>query len=158
MPLVIVNNNNDSIGQGFHVQAGTPHAEIHALREAGKKAKGATAYVTLEPCSHYGRTPPCAEALIKAQVSRVVIAMTDPNPNVSGNGIRMLQDAGIEVSSDIMSAESAALNPGFIKRMLTGKPYVRVKLGISVDGKIALQNGKRHEIYYWLMLIDTVPI
>ncbi len=138
---VIVNNNNESIGQGFHVQAGTPHAEVHALREAGKSAKGATAYVTLEPCSHYGRTPPCAEALIKAQVSRVVIAMTDPNPNVSGNGIRMLQDAGIEVSSDIMSAESAALNPGFIKRMLTGKPYVRVKLGISVDGKIALQNG-----------------
>lgn len=142
---VIVDENNTLIGQGFHIKAGTPHAEVHALREAASNrkqgARGATAYVTLEPCSHYGRTPPCAEALVKAQVSRVVIAMTDPNPTVSGNGIRILQDNGIEVVSDVMAAESAALNPGFIKRMLTGRPFVRVKLGISLDGKIALGNG-----------------
>ena len=138
---VIVNQNNQCIGEGFHIQAGTPHAEIHALRQAGTNAKGATAYVTLEPCSHYGRTPPCAEALINAQVGRVVVAMTDPNPKVSGNGIRMLKEAGIEVTSDIMPEQAAALNAGFIKRMRTGKPYVRVKLGISLDGKIALNNG-----------------
>ncbi|MEL7387862.1 MAG: bifunctional diaminohydroxyphosphoribosylaminopyrimidine deaminase/5-amino-6-(5-phosphoribosylamino)uracil reductase RibD [Pseudomonadota bacterium] len=142
---VIVDENNELIGEGFHVQAGTPHAEVHALAQAkqarAQGAKGATAYVTLEPCSHYGRTPPCAEALVNAQVARVVVAMTDPNPNVSGNGIRKLQDAGIDVVSDVMAAEAAALNPGFIKRMLTGKPYVRAKLGISLDGKIALQNG-----------------
>ena len=142
---VIVDKNNQLLGQGYHVQAGTPHAEVHALRQASKArsngAKGATAYVTLEPCSHFGRTPPCAKALIEAQVARVVVAMTDPNPNVCGNGINMLQAAGIEVVSDVMAAEAAALNPGFTKRMLTGKPFVRVKLGISLDGKIALQNG-----------------
>ena len=142
---VVVDENNQLLGQGYHVQAGTPHAEVHALRQASKArsngAKGATAYVTLEPCSHFGRTPPCAKALIEAQVARVVVAMTDPNPNVCGNGINMLQAAGIEVVSDVMAAEAAALNPGFTKRMLTGKPFVRVKLGISLDGKIALQNG-----------------
>jgi len=142
---VIVDENNQLLGEGYHVQAGTPHAEVHALKQAAdaraEGAKGATAYVTLEPCSHFGRTPPCAVALVKAQVSRVVIAMTDPNPNVCGNGISILQEAGIEVVSDVMAAEAAALNPGFIKRMLTGKPYVRVKLGVSVDGKIALENG-----------------
>ena len=142
---VIVDENNQLIGQGYHIQAGTPHAEVHALRQAVKTredgAIGATAYVTLEPCSHFGRTPPCAVALVEAKVARVVIAMTDPNPNVCGNGISILQEAGIEVVSDVMAAEAAALNPGFIKRMLTGKPFVRVKLGISLDGKIALQNG-----------------
>lgn len=138
---VIVDNDNSCVGEGAHLQAGTPHAEVHAIRQAGANAKGATAYVTLEPCSHFGRTPPCADALITAGVSRVVIAMTDPNPNVSGNGIKKLQDAGIEVVADILSAEAAALNPGFIKRMLTGKPYVRLKQGISLDGKIALANG-----------------
>ena len=138
---VIVSPDNHCVGEGAHLKAGTPHAEVHALKQAGDLAKGATAYVTLEPCSHFGRTPPCAEALIHAQVKRVVIAMTDPNPNVSGNGIRKLQNAGIEVTSDVMSAEAGALNPGFVKRMLTGKPYVRVKQGISLDGKIALKNG-----------------
>lgn len=138
---VIVTADNICVGEGVHIQAGTPHAEVHALRQAGAKAKNATAYVTLEPCSHFGRTPPCADALITSGVSRVVIAMTDPNPNVSGNGIKKLQDAGIEVVADILSAEAAALNPGFIKRMLTGKPYVRLKQGISLDGKIALANG-----------------
>ena len=142
---VIVDENNQLLGQGYHIQAGTPHAEVHALRQASNArpqgAKGATAYVTLEPCSHFGRTPPCAVALVEAKVARVVIAMTDPNPNVCGNGISILQEAGIEVVSEVMAAEAAALNPGFIKRMLTGRPFVRVKLGISLDGKIALQNG-----------------
>ena len=142
---VIVDENNQLLGQGYHIQAGTPHAEVHALRQASNArpqgAKGATAYVTLEPCSHFGRTPPCAIALVEAKVERVVIAMTDPNPNVCGSGISILQEAGIEVVSEVMAAEAAALNPGFIKRMLTGKPFVRVKLGISLDGKIALQNG-----------------
>ena len=142
---VIVDENNQLLGQGYHIQAGTPHAEVHALRQASNArpqgAKGATAYVTLEPCSHFGRTPPCAVALVEAKVARVVIAMTDPNPTVCGNGISILQEAGIEVVSEVMAAEAAALNPGFIKRMLTGRPFVRVKLGISLDGKIALQNG-----------------
>ena len=142
---VIVDENNQLLGQGYHIQAGTPHAEVHALRQASNArpqgAKGATAYVTLEPCSHFGRTPPCAIALVEAKVERVVIAMTDPNPNVCGSGISILQEAGIEVVSEVMAAEAAALNPGFIKRMLTGRPFVRVKLGISLDGKIALQNG-----------------
>lgn len=142
---VIVDKNNQLIGEGFHKKAGTPHAEIHALNAAGQVreegAEGATAYVTLEPCSHFGRTPPCAAALVKAKVAKVVIGMTDPNPTVSGNGIRILQEAGIEVVSDVMASEAAAINPGFIKRMLTGKPYIRVKLGVSLDGKIALNNG-----------------
>ena len=138
---IVLDAKGELAGQGFHVQAGTPHAEVHALREAGEKARGGTAYVTLEPCSHFGRTPPCANALIDAGVSRVVVAMTDPNPQVSGNGIRRLQDAGIEVITDVLAAESAALNPGFIKRMITGKPRVTVKMGISLDGKIALSNG-----------------
>ncbi len=142
---VIIDENNQLIGEGYHVKAGAPHAEIHALQAAKalrtQGAKGATAYVTLEPCSHFGRTPPCAEALVKAQIARVVIAMTDPNPSVCGNGIRILKEAGVQVDTDVMAEEAAALNPGFIKRMVTGMPFVRVKLGISVDGKIALQNG-----------------
>lgn len=138
---IIVDDDNNLVGQGYHIQAGTPHAEIHALKQAKHKAKGATAYVTLEPCSHFGRTPPCADALVDAGVTRVVVAMTDPNPNVSGNGISRLQDAGIDVVTGIMAAEAAALNPGFIKRMVTGKPLVRVKLAVSLDGKIALENG-----------------
>lgn len=129
------------IGQGFHIQAGTPHAEVHALVAAGSHAEGATAYVTLEPCSHTGRTPPCADALIKAGVARVVVAMTDPNPQVSGQGIERIKAAGIVVTQDVLNASARALNPGFIKRMERGLPWVRVKLGTSLDGKIALANG-----------------
>lgn len=139
---VIVNDDNQQVGEGYHLKAGTPHAEIHALNQAQEQARGATAYVTLEPCSHFGRTPPCADALIKAGVRRVVVAMTDPNPNVSGNGIARLQQAGIEVTSEIMAGEAAALNAGFIKRMVTGKPRITAKLAISLDGKIALENGE----------------
>lgn len=138
---IVVDENRHKVGEGYHVQAGTEHAEVHALAMAGTKAKNSTAYVTLEPCSHYGRTPPCADALIKAGVRRVVVAMTDPNPQVSGRGIAKLQQAGIEVSCDILAAEAAKLNRGFIKRMVVQKPYVTVKLAISLDGKIALANG-----------------
>ena len=139
---IIVDEFNHVVGQGFHKEAGTPHAEVHALRQAKHFAEGATAYVTLEPCSHFGKTPPCADALIGAKVSRVVVGMTDPNPQVSGRGIQKLRDAGIEVISGVLEEQAGALNKGFIKRMLSGKPYVRVKLGISLDGKIALGNGK----------------
>ncbi|MGF1691240.1 bifunctional diaminohydroxyphosphoribosylaminopyrimidine deaminase/5-amino-6-(5-phosphoribosylamino)uracil reductase RibD [Photobacterium kagoshimensis] len=130
------------VGQGYHYQAGQPHAEVFALREAGEHAKGATAYVTLEPCSHYGRTPPCAEALVKANVARVVCAMVDPNPKVAGRGIAILEAAGIEVQTGLLEADAAALNPGFIKRMQTGLPFVQLKLAASLDGRTALANGE----------------
>ncbi|EMP4462654.1 bifunctional diaminohydroxyphosphoribosylaminopyrimidine deaminase/5-amino-6-(5-phosphoribosylamino)uracil reductase RibD, partial [Vibrio vulnificus] len=129
------------VGEGFHFRAGEPHAEVHAMRMAGDKAKGATAYVTLEPCSHYGRTPPCAEGLINAGVSRVVCAMEDPNPQVAGRGFAMLREAGIEVSVGLLQAEAEALNPAFIKRMKTGMPFVQLKMAASLDGQTALANG-----------------
>ena len=118
----VIVKDGEIVGQGYHRKAGGPHAEVYALREAGEKAKGATAYVTLEPCSHYGRTPPCAEALIKAGVSRVVAAMVDPNPKVSGKGIAMLREAGIEADTGLLSDEAEALNRGFLQRMRTGRP------------------------------------
>ncbi|MBD1572355.1 bifunctional diaminohydroxyphosphoribosylaminopyrimidine deaminase/5-amino-6-(5-phosphoribosylamino)uracil reductase RibD [Vibrio sp. S17_S38] len=130
------------VGEGAHLKAGEPHAEVHALRQAVDNAKGATAYVTLEPCSHFGRTPPCAAALIQAQVSRVVCAMQDPNPQVSGRGIQMLRDAGIKVDVGLLEGDAIALNPGFIKRMKTGMPFVQLKLAASLDGKTALKNGE----------------
>ncbi len=129
------------VGEGAHLKAGEPHAEIHALRAAGEQSRGATAYVTLEPCSHHGRTPPCAEALIAAGVARVVVAMVDPNPQVAGRGLAMLEQAGIATHSGLMQAQAEALNPGFIKRMKTGLPYVRIKLAASLDGRTALANG-----------------
>ncbi|GLP96883.1 bifunctional diaminohydroxyphosphoribosylaminopyrimidine deaminase/5-amino-6-(5-phosphoribosylamino)uracil reductase RibD [Paraferrimonas sedimenticola] len=138
----VIVKNQKVVGEGYHIAAGGPHAEVHALKAAGANAQGATAYVTLEPCSHFGRTPPCAQALIKAKVARVVIAMQDPNPQVAGRGNKMLEEAGIEVVSGVLEAQAKALNPGFIKRMLTGLPYVRVKLGATQDGKTALANGQ----------------
>ena len=129
------------VGEGYHQQAGGPHAEVFALRQAAEKAKGATCYVTLEPCSHYGRTPPCALALIDAGVSRVVLAMTDPNPQVSGRGIALLQNAGIDVQSGLLENEARALNPGFLHKMLYQRPYVQLKLAASIDGRTALKNG-----------------
>ena len=137
----VIVKHDQCIGQGYHIQAGTPHAEVHALVAAGDNARDATAYVTLEPCSHTGRTPPCADALIKAGVARVVVAMTDPNPQVSGSGIERIKAAGIAVTQDVLTSQARALNPGFIKRMQHGLPWVRVKLGVSLDGKIALANG-----------------
>lgn len=130
------------IGEGWHVRAGEPHAEVHALRQAGDNARGATAYVTLEPCSHFGRTPPCADALVKAGVARVVAAMQDPNPQVAGSGLRRLAEAGIAVSSGVLEAQARELNVGFIKRMETGLPFVRVKLAMSLDGRTAMASGE----------------
>ncbi|MEJ2764258.1 bifunctional diaminohydroxyphosphoribosylaminopyrimidine deaminase/5-amino-6-(5-phosphoribosylamino)uracil reductase RibD [Photobacterium sp. MCCC 1A19761] len=138
----VIAHGSDIVGEGYHYQAGQPHAEVFALRAAGDKAQGATAYVTLEPCSHFGRTPPCAEALISAGVARVVCAMVDPNPQVAGRGLKMLRAAGIAVQSGLLEADAEALNPGFIKRMKTGKPFVQLKLAASLDGRTALANGE----------------
>lgn len=130
------------VGAGLHWKAGEPHAEINALQAAGEAARGATAYVTLEPCSHYGRTPPCTEALIRAGIARVVIAMRDPNPRVCGGGAEALEKAGIEVDSGVLEAEARALNPGFVQRMEWGRPWVRVKLAASLDGRTAMASGE----------------
>lgn len=129
------------VGEGWHEKAGEPHAEVHALRAAGEQARGATAYVTLEPCSHHGRTPPCAEALIGAGVSRVVAAMSDPNPLVAGKGLSLLQAAGIGTACGLLEHEARELNIGFVARMTRGRPWLRLKAAASLDGKTALNNG-----------------
>ncbi len=134
--------NGRVVGEGFHQRAGEPHAEPIALSAAGDRAQGATAYVTLEPCSHHGRTPPCAYALIQAGVSRVVVAMGDPNPKVAGSGLEHLRQAGIEVHAGLLESEAQALNPGFIKRMKYGLPFVRCKLAMSLDGRTAMASGE----------------
>ncbi|MFN4289977.1 MAG: bifunctional diaminohydroxyphosphoribosylaminopyrimidine deaminase/5-amino-6-(5-phosphoribosylamino)uracil reductase RibD [Permianibacter sp.] len=130
------------VGEGWHEVAGGPHAEINALKMAGDKARGATAYVTLEPCAHQGRTGPCAGALLVAGVSRVVAAMQDPNPKVAGQGFAILKNAGVAVEHGLMQMEAEALNPGFLMRMRSGRPWVTVKLGMSLDGRTALSNGE----------------
>lgn len=130
------------LGEGFHQQAGGPHAEVFALQQAGSAARGATCYVTLEPCAHYGRTPPCAETLVKAGVARVVIAMLDPNPLVAGKGVAILQQAGISVEHGLLSDEARALNPGFLSRMERQRPYLYLKMAASLDGRTALANGQ----------------
>jgi len=135
-------NNDQIVGEGFHLKAGQGHAEVNAIAQAGDLAKGATAYVTLEPCSHFGRTPPCAKGLIDAGVIRVIAAMVDPNPQVSGRGLTMLENAGIETQSGLLEADAQALNLGFIKLMTTGLPFVRCKLAASLDGKTAMANGE----------------
>lgn len=138
----VIVKNHQIIGQGAHLKAGEAHAEVHALLQAGYAAKDADAYVTLEPCNHHGRTPPCVDALIKAGVKRVVVAMQDPNPLVAGAGIKRLQAHGIEVAAGLMEREALALNPGFISRMTRHLPYVRSKVAASLDGRTALNNGK----------------
>ncbi|HXH02301.1 MAG TPA: bifunctional diaminohydroxyphosphoribosylaminopyrimidine deaminase/5-amino-6-(5-phosphoribosylamino)uracil reductase RibD [Candidatus Competibacteraceae bacterium] len=129
------------VGEGWHERAGQPHAEIHALGMAGERARGATAYITLEPCCHHGRTPPCTDALLAAGVARVVAAMEDPNPQVGGQGLAQLRAAGVAVECGVLEAQARALNPGFISRMARGRPWVRVKLAMSLDGRTALGNG-----------------
>ena len=129
------------IGKGAHLKAGEPHAEVFALRQAGAQARGATAYVTLEPCSHTGRTPPCSQAIIDAGIFKVIAAIQDPNPLVAGSGLAHLQAHGIETISGLMQAQAEALNLGFISRMSRGFPYVRSKIAASLDGKTALNNG-----------------
>lgn len=138
----VIIKNGEIIGQGWHQRAGAPHAEINALQQAGNEAQGATVYVTLEPCSHFGKTPPCADALVKAKVSRVVAAMQDPNPLVAGKGLQVLANAGIETQNGVLQAQAEALNPGFIKRMRDKRPFVRCKLAMSLDGRTAMASGE----------------
>ena len=146
------------VGEGWHERAGEPHAEVNALHAAGDVACGATAYVTLEPCSHHGRTPPCADALIEAKVARVVVAVQDPNPQVAGQGIAKLCAAGIEVECGLMEAAARELNIGFFARMTRGMPWVRSKIAMSLDGRTALANGEskwitgaaaRQDVQHW---------
>ncbi len=142
----VVVKNNKVVGKGYHKRAGTPHAEIHALREAGKRAKNATLYVTLEPCNHTGRTPPCTEAILKAGISRVVIGMLDPNPGVAGGGAETLASKKVAVSSSILENECREINLPFIKHTTTGLPWVIMKAGMSIDGRIAAAPGQSTRI------------
>jgi diaminohydroxyphosphoribosylaminopyrimidine deaminase/5-amino-6-(5-phosphoribosylamino)uracil reductase len=138
---VITNKQGDIVGTGYHARAGEPHAEIHALKEAGDLANQGTAYVTLEPCCHYGKTGPCTQALIDANISNVVIGMQDPNPLVAGKGIQALHEHGIHVADNVLTEQAKLLNRGFIKRMSQGLPWVTVKTATSMDGRTCLRNG-----------------
>ena len=137
----ILVKDNIIIAEGWHKRAGQGHAEVNALKQV-TDANGSTVYVTLEPCSHYGKTPPCCEALIKANVARVVVAMQDPNPLVAGKGLKKLQQAGIEVHCGVLEKDAALLNQGFIKRMTQGLPFIRSKLAMSLDGRTAMASGE----------------
>ena len=149
---------NKIVGEGWHQNAGEPHAEVHALRAAGEAARGATVYVTLEPCSHQGKTPPCADALVGAGVTRVVVAMQDPNPQVAGKGMEKLRAVGIEVECGLMEVSARELNIGFSSRMTRGIPWIRSKIAMSLDGRTALNNGMsqwitgaaaRQDVQHW---------
>lgn len=143
-PLVgaVIVKDGEVIGEGYHWKAGTPHAEVHALNAAGERAKGATLYTTLEPCCHWGRTPPCTEALIQAGIKQVYVAEVDPNPSVAGKGIQQLQNAGINVHVDVCRQEAEDLNEVHRKYIQTGKPFVVLKTAMSLDGKIATTSGE----------------
>ena len=138
----VIVRDNMIVGEGWHRRAGEPHAEIVALAQAAGQARGATAYVTLEPCSHFGRTPPCVDSLIDAKIARVVAAMEDPNPRVNGKGLERLRAAGVDVRCGLLQQESVALNVGFMSRMSRGVPWVRIKIAASLDGRTALANGQ----------------
>jgi len=142
-PMVgcVIAHRDRVVGEGWHQRTGGPHAEVFALRQAGEEARGATAYVTLEPCAHHGRTPPCALALIEAGVERVVAAMRDPFPKVDGGGFALLREAGIEVAEGLMAAQARELNRGFLSRVERGRPWLRVKLAASLDGRTAMADG-----------------
>lgn len=161
----VIVQNNQIVGEGYHPQAGQPHAEVFALRQAGEQAKGATAYVTLEPCAHFGRTPPCAKALVDAQVAKVIIANLDPNPLVAGKGIQILEQAGIQVEHGLYQEEAKQLNLGFLKTMATGMPYVRLKMAASLDGRTAMASGEskwitgvpaRQDVQHWRAISGAV--
>ena len=137
----VIVKDGEIVGRGYHHKAGTPHAEVWALREAGDKAEGATVYVTLEPCAHYGRTPPCARTLVERKVGKVVVAMLDPNPLVAGKGAAILRQAGIPVEIGLLSQEAVQLNEVFIKNMMVEKPFIALKIAESLDGKIASRTG-----------------
>jgi diaminohydroxyphosphoribosylaminopyrimidine deaminase/5-amino-6-(5-phosphoribosylamino)uracil reductase len=154
----VVVRDGEIVGEGWHCRAGEEHAEVHALRQAGDRARGAVVYVTLEPCCHHGRTPPCADALIAAGVARVVAAMEDPNPRVAGKGLEQLRHADIRVEAEVLQREAENLNPGFVQRMRRGVPWVRCKMAMSLDGRTALANGEsrwitgaaaRRDVQYW---------
>lgn len=168
-PLVgaVIVNNGMIVGSGLHRKAGEPHAEVHAFRMAGEHAKGATLYVTLEPCSHYGKTPPCAELVKNSGVSRVVIAMKDPNPLVAGRGIQLLEDAGIEVQVGVLEAQAAKLNERFIHNMVHKRPFVIAKTAMTLDGKLAAYNGhskwvtgeeSRKTVHYLRNEVDAILV
>lgn len=138
----VIVKQNKIVGEGAHLKAGEPHAEVHALRIAGAHARGATVYVTLEPCSHHGRTPPCAEALLQAGVTKVIAAMVDPNPMVAGKGLAFLKAHGVEAVAGLLALQAQVLNAGFISRMTQQRPWVRMKVASSLDGKTALENNQ----------------
>ncbi len=138
----VIVRDGEIVGEGWHARAGGPHAEVVALEAAGERARGATVYVTLEPCAHHGRTPPCADALVAAGVGRVIAAMIDPNPDVAGGGLQRLREAGIDTAHGLLEAQARALNPGFVKRMESGRPWVRCKLAMSLDGRTAMASGE----------------
>ena len=138
----VIVRGDEIVGEGWHERTGGPHAEAIALAAAGERARGATAYVTLEPCAHHGRTPPCTDALVNAGIGRVVAAMSDPNPLVAGKGLARLREAGLAVQAGIMETQARELNCGFVSRMARGRPWVRVKIAASLDGRTALSNGR----------------
>lgn len=161
----VIVQDGQSVGEGFHPQAGQPHAEVFALRQAADQAQGATAYVTLEPCAHYGRTPPCAKGLVEAGIKKVVVACSDPNPLVAGKGIDILRQAGVEVEVGVCEQEAQKLNLGFLKAMSTGLPYVRLKIASSLDGRTAMASGEskwitgthaRLDVQHWRAISGAV--
>lgn len=161
----VIVKNDMIIGRGATAPVGGSHAEVVAMREAGELAQGATAYVTLEPCAHYGRTPPCAKGLVEAGIARVVVACADPNPLVAGKGLKILQEAGIEVVTGVCTAEAEVQNKGFLKAMSTGRPYVRLKIASSLDGRTAMASGEskwitgseaRQDVQHWRAISGAV--